>query len=191
MCPICMSLLGPRPVYRKKGFFCSYLSRILSNSLMAMLGYHINSKQRHWPMTKKHSTSEKNVRSVASQSLESLQNLRIKPASAELDYELVVVNCILFSIWWYCSLDIPWCDNLFMPRRCCRCCIRFWGVCHRESAQITYLRNYDICRTKANKHAWETKQSPHCLPASFIFRLTTTQTSSSLTTNGSNSHSTP
>lgn len=32
--PKCMlSLLGPRPVYKKNGFPCSYRSRILSNSL--------------------------------------------------------------------------------------------------------------------------------------------------------------
>lgn len=48
MCPICMlSLLGPRPVYKKNGFPCSYRSRILSNSLSALAstyckGYHLN-----------------------------------------------------------------------------------------------------------------------------------------------------
>jgi len=34
MCPICtLSLLGPRPVYKKNGFPCSYRSRIRSKSL--------------------------------------------------------------------------------------------------------------------------------------------------------------
>jgi hypothetical protein len=92
-------ITGPSSRVQKERFllFVS-IKNLVEFSNGHMLDYHRNSKQRHRPMTKKHSTSEKNVRSVASQSLESLQNLGIKPASAELDYELVVINCILFSI---------------------------------------------------------------------------------------------
>lgn len=121
MCPKCMlSEEGPRPVYRKKGFFCSYRSKILLNSLLyrSHITEHLIGLERAlWtieraeqqkqhqkkfslllPVGEKDTATKQDVRLAASQVLHALQDSLIDGASAELLDQTIIVDAHLLAV---------------------------------------------------------------------------------------------
>lgn len=133
ICPKCMlSLLGPRPVYRKNGFPCSYRSRILSNSLQALLTERVTGQSYiNVPMRKEHPAAHQHVRTAPCQSLKPLEQRCIDSSRSELIHELLIVDGKLLPVARHGALHVPGRHNL-----CVRLCISLCGFDLRGSVVV-------------------------------------------------------
>src|SRR5205814_3962495 len=90
-CPMCMeSLDGPRPVYKKKGLFFSYRSRIPPRSLNISKIF-----ERALPLTEEETSTKIVMWLMSCQPFKSFQYSFIDSSGSELINEFVVVNSVL------------------------------------------------------------------------------------------------
>lgn len=66
------------------------------------------------PVRKEHASPKQYMRPVTSEPFESLQQRRINPSCTKLFYELIVINCLLLSVFGDPALDVPGGDDLLM-----------------------------------------------------------------------------
>jgi hypothetical protein len=123
--PMCIeSLEGPRPVYKKKGFFFSYRSRIVPKSLHTPIQHRpdvINNRSSPFgdkPLTEKQCPAQISMRFVPSQALKPIQCRLINLPGPKLFNELVIVDSIFVR-----RDNFPGIDDLLALLDVCVCSV--------------------------------------------------------------------